>query len=373
MATLSQRFRRARKSDIETMERLIAAVQARSRDRGFAALKAGFYDARRRAPQIGLMTADGEKTGIRPSRALLRRRGASCVLDAKSAGLKVVIASSALLAPHRGRSSSATSRKTRPRRGRFRRSHRQDAEPAHPAPEAAEWVLYQLDARIDHILVDEAQDTSPAQWEIVDRLTSDFFSGAGRAGRRADAVCGRRRKAVDLRLPGGQAGVAGAFGAFYEEQPCATAGLRLVRTVELDLSFRTLPPILAAVDEVTAALPDLQGGRRSGISHTGARRAGPCRVWAPERAKGRQGKRMGAPKPPAAAAKPAEALAASIAAQIKHWLESGEWACLARKAHRARRHSHSAAQAPADGAALQGRSEARGHTRRRRGPHGAAR
>ncbi len=45
--------------------------------------------------------------------------------------------------------------------------------------EAADWVLYQLDGRIDHILVDEAQDTSPAQWAIIDRLTSDFFSGEG--------------------------------------------------------------------------------------------------------------------------------------------------------------------------------------------------
>src|SRR5208337_4716582 len=45
--------------------------------------------------------------------------------------------------------------------------------------EAAEWVLYELDARIDHILVDEAQDTSPEQWTILERLTSDFFAGQG--------------------------------------------------------------------------------------------------------------------------------------------------------------------------------------------------
>ena len=45
--------------------------------------------------------------------------------------------------------------------------------------EAAEWVLYELDARIDHILVDEAQDTSPEQWAIVQKLTGDFFAGAG--------------------------------------------------------------------------------------------------------------------------------------------------------------------------------------------------
>jgi len=43
------------------------------------------------------------------------------------------------------------------------------------------WVLYKLDGGIDHILVDEAQDTSPAQWQIVKALAeefSDVFDGA---------------------------------------------------------------------------------------------------------------------------------------------------------------------------------------------------
>jgi ATP-dependent helicase/nuclease subunit A len=44
---------------------------------------------------------------------------------------------------------------------------------------AAAWVLYKLDGGIDHILVDEAQDTAPDQWKILDSLTGEFFSGAG--------------------------------------------------------------------------------------------------------------------------------------------------------------------------------------------------
>ncbi|MBV1705530.1 MAG: UvrD-helicase domain-containing protein, partial [Hyphomicrobiales bacterium] len=44
---------------------------------------------------------------------------------------------------------------------------------------AKAWVRHKLDARIDHVLVDEAQDTSPAQWRIVDALTDEFFAGAG--------------------------------------------------------------------------------------------------------------------------------------------------------------------------------------------------
>ncbi len=45
---------------------------------------------------------------------------------------------------------------------------------------AAQWVLYKLDGGIDHVLIDEAQDTSPEQWEIVKKLTEEFFVGLGR-------------------------------------------------------------------------------------------------------------------------------------------------------------------------------------------------
>ncbi len=48
-------------------------------------------------------------------------------------------------------------------------------------PDAA-WVLYKLDGGIDHILLDEAQDTAPDQWAILRALTADFFAGAGAGG-----------------------------------------------------------------------------------------------------------------------------------------------------------------------------------------------
>src|SRR6202030_3660714 len=41
------------------------------------------------------------------------------------------------------------------------------------------WVHYKLDRGIDHVLIDEAQDTSEAQWEIITRLVAEFTSGAG--------------------------------------------------------------------------------------------------------------------------------------------------------------------------------------------------
>ena len=44
---------------------------------------------------------------------------------------------------------------------------------------AAGWVHYKLDRGVDHVLIDEAQDTSPRQWDIVDHIISEFTSGAG--------------------------------------------------------------------------------------------------------------------------------------------------------------------------------------------------
>ena len=41
----------------------------------------------------------------------------------------------------------------------------------------AQWIMYQLDGGIEHILIDEAQDTSPDQWDIIKLLSDEFNSG----------------------------------------------------------------------------------------------------------------------------------------------------------------------------------------------------
>jgi ATP-dependent helicase/nuclease subunit A len=38
-------------------------------------------------------------------------------------------------------------------------------------------VLYNMDARVNHYLIDEFQDTDPIQWRIFQKLTEDWFSG----------------------------------------------------------------------------------------------------------------------------------------------------------------------------------------------------
>jgi ATP-dependent helicase/nuclease subunit A len=48
-----------------------------------------------------------------------------------------------------------------------------------------DWVRYKLDRQVDHVLVDEAQDTNAAQWEIIRHLVEEYFSGSSEADDRA--------------------------------------------------------------------------------------------------------------------------------------------------------------------------------------------
>lgn len=61
----------------------------------------------------------------------------------------------------------------------------------------AQWVLYRLDGGIDHILVDEAQDTSPDQWEVLERLTDAFMDGdTTRSRARTIFVVGDKKQSI---------------------------------------------------------------------------------------------------------------------------------------------------------------------------------
>ena len=56
-------------------------------------------------------------------------------------------------------------------------------------PGMGDWVRYKLDRQVDHVLVDEAQDTNAAQWEIIEQLVEEFFSGSSESRGARTAPC----------------------------------------------------------------------------------------------------------------------------------------------------------------------------------------
>ena len=114
--------------------------------------------------------------------------------------------------------------------------------------DAARWVQYKLDRGIEHVLVDEAQDTSPRQWQVIQRLVDDFFAGAGASGalRTVFAVGDEKQSIYSFQgaLPARFALMRALFDARARDALLAFEG------VELHLSFRSVPKILAAVDAV---------------------------------------------------------------------------------------------------------------------------
>jgi ATP-dependent helicase/nuclease subunit A len=112
-------------------------------------------------------------------------------------------------------------------------------------------VLYKLDGGLDHILVDEAQDTSPVQWQVIRALAEEFFSGTGASeAKRTLFAVGDEKQSI-YGFQGAAPNMFAATGAAF----AARAGeARLPwRRVPLNLSFRATEPLLAAVDRIFAA------------------------------------------------------------------------------------------------------------------------
>ena len=131
--------------------------------------------------------------------------------------------------------------------------------------DAADWVLYKLDGGIDHILVDEAQDTSPLQWTIIESLAGEFFAGEGsEAGDRTLFAVGDEKQSIysfQGAAPKRFAHAGREFGAR------ASAAGRSWSAVPLTLSFRTVSPLLQAIDAIFADAGAYTGPDRFGRSH----------------------------------------------------------------------------------------------------------
>ncbi|HEY8033695.1 MAG TPA: double-strand break repair helicase AddA [Methylocella sp.] len=112
----------------------------------------------------------------------------------------------------------------------------------------ARWVLYKLDSGIDHVLVDEAQDTSEAQWKILEELTGDFAAGRGQSqGPRTFFAVGDEKQSI-FSFQGAAPQLFDEMRRHFKAQH--TAGAQPFAHIPLTLSFRSAPGILSAIDKV---------------------------------------------------------------------------------------------------------------------------
>ncbi len=111
-----------------------------------------------------------------------------------------------------------------------------------------QWVLYKLDAGLKHILVDEAQDTSPVQWKIISALCEEFFAGEGmpQNAERTLFVVGDRKQSIFSFQGADVRALADARISLSQRIKGARKNLD---DVDLAISYRSVGEILASVDK----------------------------------------------------------------------------------------------------------------------------
>ena len=141
---------------------------------------------------------------------------------------------------------------------------------------SAAWVLFKLDGGIEHVLIDEAQDTAPEQWAIVQALTEGFFSGigsrrygAGRVERTVFAVGDPKQSIYSFQ--GARPEKLLEQRRYYSEM-IAGAGFAYAG-VDLLTSFRSTPQVLTFVDAVffDETAPEIAPRARSVVGEQGDR------------------------------------------------------------------------------------------------------
>jgi ATP-dependent helicase/nuclease subunit A len=194
-------------------------------------------------------------------------------------------------------------------------------------PGVADWVLFKLDGGIDHILVDEAQDTNPEQWQVIQALAEEFFAGEGASERdRTVFAVGDAKQSIF---------------SFQRADPTAFARMREhftqrvraaskeFKPLELTLSFRSIPAVLQAVDAVIAPWPEEEwrdlGGNPLHHASYREKEGGRVELWPPVVPDAPD--KIPTWDPPAereTATPPPARLARMIAATIRGWLDRGD-------------------------------------------------
>ncbi|MEM1088201.1 MAG: double-strand break repair helicase AddA [Pseudomonadota bacterium] len=124
---------------------------------------------------------------------------------------------------------------------------------------AAEWVLYKLDGGLSHLLLDEAQDTSPSQWALINAVVEEFQSGLGRERSvepRTQFVVGDPKQSIYSFQGADQQKFEAEKREFLRrEHIVADADGRRINLPEMAMSFRSTPEVLKFVDQVRASAP----------------------------------------------------------------------------------------------------------------------
>ena len=213
---------------------------------------------------------------------------------------------------------------------------------------SAEWIRFKLDRQFDHILVDEAQDTNAAQWEIVLKgLVEDFFTGEGQRGQVARTlfVVGDYKQAI-FGFQGTSPENFAAAKLTIQAQLARMAAVlndpdRELLDLGLGQSFRTSRPILDFVDRAIDHLGwDRLGLEQKPERHVGLDIPGTIGLWKvvsddlAEDGDEEDGEGVGSESAgigggrgdegaEAWLSRPDRKLADQIALQVKAWLDSG--------------------------------------------------
>lgn len=181
------------------------------------------------------------------------------------------------------------------------------------APGAGAWVMYKLDGGIDHLLIDEAQDTSREQWDIVQALTGEFYAGQGRSEEeRTLFVVGDVKQSI-FRFQGAEPRMFEAMRGEFRAKAQA-AGMEWVEA-PLPESFRSTQAVLELVDAV-------QGDTQHVLIRAGL--AGSVELWPLVKEEGEAAPEWALPVAQQTLAHSDERLAALIAQRVAEWLAGGE-------------------------------------------------
>jgi ATP-dependent helicase/nuclease subunit A len=190
--------------------------------------------------------------------------------------------------------------------------------------QSAAWVLYKLDHGLDHILLDEAQDTGPDAWDVIERPLAEFFAGTGaRALARTFFAVGDKKQSI-YSFQGADAKL---FDAKEQDLGKKIAAAAAYENVPLKASFRTTAPVLQFVDALFARREVWEGVSDTQPEHLCTRdgMAGSVEIWPlVPREPGAPAEAWDAPFDQTSATNPKRVLAEGVAETIAGWLSGGE-------------------------------------------------